>query len=97
MGRRGHRGTMTTLAVGANGRMLVGSVEGTPFFWLADTAWRLFDLSPADIDHYLRDRTDSRTHSQQAEPNHQPFIKSAGKVFPALSICPDRSGRPTGY
>jgi hypothetical protein len=44
------------LRVSANHRYLVKE-DGTPFFYLADTAWELFHrLSRGDIDYYLRNR-----------------------------------------
>lgn len=44
------------LRVSDNGRHLVAS-DGTPFFYLGDTAWELFHrLDRAEIDHYLEDR-----------------------------------------
>ena len=39
-----------------NGRCFV-KADGTPFFWLADTAWGIFNHpQPADVDVYLADR-----------------------------------------
>jgi hypothetical protein len=44
------------LVVAENGRFLMQE-DGTPFFWLADTAWELFHRCDRDeIDHYLRTR-----------------------------------------
>ncbi|MBC8155830.1 MAG: DUF4038 domain-containing protein [Bacteroidetes bacterium] len=44
------------LRVSANGRGLVQK-NGTPFFWLGDTAWNLFSkLNPSEADRYLTDR-----------------------------------------
>lgn len=43
------------LTVGASGRS-ISAIDGTPFFWLADTAWYLTKLSPADVDDYFSDR-----------------------------------------
>jgi hypothetical protein len=44
------------LRVSRDGRRLVRS-DGTPFFWLADTAWELFHrLSLAEAELYLEDR-----------------------------------------
>ena len=48
------------LRVSSNGRYLVTDA-GVPFFWLADTAWRLFErLTDAEIDRYLDDRVAKR-------------------------------------
>ena len=42
--------------VSENGRFLV-EPDGTPFFWLGDTAWRLFyETTRAEADQYLTDR-----------------------------------------
>lgn len=47
-----------TLHVSDDGRRLVGE-EGTPFFWLADTAWELFHrLDREDATRYLQDRAE---------------------------------------
>ncbi|MGF1633390.1 MAG: DUF4038 domain-containing protein [Phycisphaerae bacterium] len=44
------------LRVSPDGRHLVSS-DGTPFFWLADTAWELFNrLRRDDVSHYLTTR-----------------------------------------
>jgi hypothetical protein len=44
------------LRVSDNGRCFV-KADGTPFFWLADTAWGIFNHpQPADVDVYLADR-----------------------------------------
>ena len=44
------------LKVSENGRFLVRS-DGSPFFWLGDTAWELFHrLDLEDSERYLRDR-----------------------------------------
>jgi hypothetical protein len=44
------------LQVSPDGRFIVHA-EGTPFFWLADTAWELFHrLSREETEHYLEDR-----------------------------------------
>lgn len=48
------------LRVSNNGRHFVKE-DGTPFFYLADTAWELFHrLSLAEAEHYLRDRAAKR-------------------------------------
>lgn len=43
------------LQVSGNGRFLVTD-DGTPFFWLGDTAWRLQRLAPEDLAAYLDTR-----------------------------------------
>ncbi len=52
-GRNNH-----AIRVSSNGRFLEYS-DGTPFFWLGDTAWELFHrLNREDADLYLKDRAD---------------------------------------
>jgi hypothetical protein len=47
---------LPAIRVSANGRYFV-KADGTPFFWLGDTAWCLFNHpSPQDVDLYLNDR-----------------------------------------
>ncbi|HCO92493.1 MAG TPA: hypothetical protein DIU00_00840 [Phycisphaerales bacterium] len=47
---------MPALQISDNGRFLVRD-DGTPFFWLADTAWQLFQrLDRGEVDEYLQDR-----------------------------------------
>jgi hypothetical protein len=43
---------MQPLHVSDNGHYLVQS-DGTPFFWLGDTAWKLGRLSPQDVERCL--------------------------------------------
>lgn len=45
------------LSISPNGRYL-SRLDGTPFFWQADTAWELAArLNASDVDAYLRDRS----------------------------------------
>ncbi|WP_219838260.1 glycoside hydrolase family 140 protein [Paenibacillus sp. R14(2021)] len=54
------------LRVSGNKRYLVQE-DGTPFFWLGDTAWELFHkLSREEADHYLRTRAEQRFNVVQA-------------------------------
>lgn len=49
-------GTLQAIHVSANGHYFV-KADGTPFFWLGDTAWSIFNHpTPADVDIYLNDR-----------------------------------------
>lgn len=52
----GDAGHLSGLTISQNGRFLVETDTGSPFFWLGDTAWRLTDLPPDEVDYYLRDR-----------------------------------------
>jgi hypothetical protein len=76
------------LRVSDNRRFLVHEDDGTPFFYLADTAWELFHrLDREEADRYLRDRAAKGYTAIQAvalaeldglrEPNrygHQPLV-----------------------
>src|SRR3954469_19724762 len=54
------------LRVSENHRFLVTS-DGTPFFWLGDTAWELFHrASREDAQRYLRKRAEQRFTVVQA-------------------------------
>jgi hypothetical protein len=47
---------MSTLRISANGRYFTDQ-DGTPFFYLGDTAWLLFQrFDPAEVEEYLQDR-----------------------------------------
>jgi len=47
---------LPAIRVSDNGRYFV-KADGTPFFWLGDTAWCIFNhATPADVDLYLDDR-----------------------------------------
>lgn len=58
--------------------------DGTPFIWLGDTAWRLVDLSDADIERYLDDRVARGFNVIQfnvtnfGKPNHDGLRAFAG-------------------
>jgi hypothetical protein len=47
------------LRISDNRRYLV-TRDGKPFFYLADTAWGLFNMNHDDIDLYLKDRADKK-------------------------------------
>ncbi len=48
---------LPAITVSANHRFFVRA-DGTPFFWLGDTAWSIFNHpTPAEVDLYLDDRT----------------------------------------
>ena len=49
-------GPLPAIKVAANHRYFV-KADGTPFFWLGDTAWSIFNHpTPAEVDLYLDDR-----------------------------------------
>jgi hypothetical protein len=50
---------MQYLRVSEDGRFLVRE-DGSPFFWLGDTSWKLTTWSKGTIDRYLRDCVDNR-------------------------------------
>lgn len=67
----------------AHGRLRVSSdgrtfqhADGTPFFFLADTAWNMRGLAPADITAYLPDRAEKRFNVIMFNTMHagQPFL-----------------------
>src|SRR5918993_1805051 len=52
--------SLPRLQVSENHRFLVRA-DGSPFFWLGDTAWELFHrLTREDAERYLRDRAERR-------------------------------------
>ncbi len=54
------------LKISDNRRFLVQE-DGSPFFWLGDTAWELFHkLNLEEADHYLRSRADNKFNVVQA-------------------------------
>jgi hypothetical protein len=91
--------SLPELRVSDNKRFLV-TADGSPFFYLADTAWGLFNMTREDIDLYLKDRADKRfTVIQAVAANYTgldrnnpygapPFIKSAA-VDGALEPNPE--------
>lgn len=57
---------LQSLSVSANGRSLIKE-DGSPFFWLGDTAWQLFQsLDREEADHYLRTRSEQGFNVIQA-------------------------------
>src|SRR5665213_1773289 len=51
--------TPPPILISDNHRFFV-TQDGQPFFYLADTAWGLFNMTREDIDLYLKDRADKR-------------------------------------
>lgn len=68
--------------------------DGTPFFWLGDTAWLLFTLSPADIEVYMADRAQRGFNVIQCmvirtEPEEKSTLVPAHDgVLPFSSLAP---------
>ena len=69
--------SVPSLQVSGDGHFIVKS-DGSPFFWLADTAWALFNAtSRADVDYYLNDRADKQfTVTQAVLYNPDAFTKN---------------------
>jgi len=65
----GQAAPLPRLRVSENGRFLVKQ-DGSPFFYLADTAWGLFHYNREDVDLYLKDRVDKRFTVIQAIVAH---------------------------
>jgi hypothetical protein len=61
--------TPPPIQVSDNHRFLV-TADGKPFFYLADTAWGLFNMTREDIDTYLKDRAEKRFTVIQAVAAH---------------------------
>lgn len=82
---------MQGLRVSANHRFLVKQ-DGTPFFYLADTAWELFHrLSRSEIDCYLRNRADKGFTVIQATilaEDNGLSVKNAEGRLPLLNFDP---------
>ena len=63
------QGQLPRLRVSDNGRYLVKQ-DGSPFFYLADTAWGLFHFNREDVDLYLKTRAAQRFTAIQAIVAH---------------------------
>jgi len=63
------QGQLPRLRVSDNGRYLVKQ-DGSPFFYLADTAWGLFHFNREDADLYLKTRAAQRFTAIQAVVAH---------------------------
>jgi len=57
--------TFPALQVSKNRRFLE-QADGTPFFWLGDTAWCLYKMGPAEVDQYMANRAQKRFTVVQA-------------------------------
>jgi hypothetical protein len=75
------------LRVSADGRTLQHA-DGTPFFWLADTAWHLRSLAPSDLDVYLRDRAAKRFNVVMANFMHGGSGLKSTKPHPKIEFDP---------
>jgi hypothetical protein len=57
-GANAQSGVSSPIAVSSDGRFIV-QADGSPFFWLADTAWDMpARLTREEADHYFRDRAE---------------------------------------
>jgi len=63
------QGQLPRLRVSDNGRYLVKQ-DGSPFFYLADTAWGLFHFNREDVDLYLKTRAAQRFTAVQGIVAH---------------------------
>ena len=69
------------LQVSSNGRFLVQE-DGSPFFWLNDTAWFLPKVSNADISYYLADRAEKGfTSVMVASKYHSDILYNGAGAF----------------
>ena len=76
------------VTVSANGHFL-RYADGTPFFWLGDTAWSLFErLSRGDTETYLEDRRAKGFTVVQAVLLHSPNARNAGGNFALVNGDP---------
>ena len=57
------------LKVSENGRFLVRA-DGSPFFWLGDTAWSMRRIGPSDVDLYLSTRARQGFNVIQVHPGY---------------------------
>jgi hypothetical protein len=79
------------LKASANGRFLQFE-DGTPFFWLADTAWLLFGkLDRSETQTYLEDRRQKGFTVIQVMVLHEMFQKD---VYGAAALLDDDPARP---
>ncbi len=93
--------TLPRLRVSSDGRYLE-TENGKPFFWLADTAWRMFKLTREEIGAYFRDRA-ARGFNVVLGPNILPLeaIEKADGIVCSRYPCliPNAEGNEplTGY
>jgi hypothetical protein len=81
--------------VSASRRHLIAE-DGTPFFWLGDTAWKIARLTPEDVDRYMENRASKgftviQMNLSGANPNYAgeaPFLSSGP---PWSSVRPNES------
>ncbi len=55
VGIKGAHAAMQRLRISDNGRFLEKE-DGTPFFWMGDTAWSIATINPSDMAYYMNDR-----------------------------------------
>jgi len=68
------------LRVSENKRFLV-TEDGRPFFWLADTAWRLSDLAPDEVDAYMANRVRHAFNVIQVHPGFEHSDFAGNRAF----------------
>jgi hypothetical protein len=77
-----------SLRVSSNGRYLMRA-NGTPFFYLADTAWQMpVKLDRADVDYYLQDRAAKGFTAIQMVVLDNPSVKNRYGQLPLLNNNP---------
>ncbi|HZG56689.1 glycoside hydrolase family 140 protein [Paenibacillus sp.] len=84
---------MQRLQVSENGRFLV-QADGTPFFWLGDTAWELFHkLDRAEAELYLDNRAERGFNVIQAVALAEFEGVTTGNAYDRLPLTRDAEGR----
>jgi hypothetical protein len=68
------------LRVSENGRFLVQE-DGTPFFWLGDTAWWIRRLKPEDVEFYLARRAQQGFNVIQVHPGYREADYAGNRPF----------------
>ncbi|MBP1976278.1 glycoside hydrolase family 140 protein [Cohnella thailandensis] len=85
---------MQRLRVNDGGRFLEKE-DGTPFFWLGDTAWELFHkLNREEAEHYLRTRAEQGFNVVQAVALAEFEGVTTGNAYGRLPLLADSSGLP---
>src|ERR1017187_4082037 len=80
--------TLPAIRVSENGRFLA-KPDGSPYFYLADTAWGLFHLTREDADLLLKDRAAKRFTVIQAIVAHWGGLGSPNAYGDAVFVDKD--------